>query len=332
MADRDSGPARYMNPAAVAATLVVLAVGGVAVGGTGLSDGPPESRFDCDFTRWVDPPGYKTLRPNVSCWFDGARYRIPPTRIVISGDGLRDEQYNRTPPADVTRILVLGDSHTFGWGVNRSDAYPQLLEERLQGRRDRDIQVLNAGVPGTGGHDFVHRLNRTGIAYHPDIVVVTFRSNDEFDSRVERRIHRRANRSVPADLPPGEREERVHSREQELQREYMENLSDRIRSGNSSLLHNLDRIIDRSRAAGAAVVLYHSTPAGDRMKGFYRGWAAERGVTVVFGDERLQEIPHERLHITEHDPHYTPLGNRILAERLHDALVEHDVSGLGRSG
>ncbi|NNE42927.1 MAG: hypothetical protein HKN12_01850, partial [Gemmatimonadetes bacterium] len=60
----------------------------------------------------------------------------------------------RNPPVDpgaegVTRLLVIGDSFAFGWGVPAEDAFPRRLEELLRERHpDRRIEVVNAGIPG----------------------------------------------------------------------------------------------------------------------------------------------------------------------------------------
>ena len=37
--------------------------------------------------------------------------------VVISGQGLRDRQFSTGPSASSTRLVAIGDSFTFGWGV-----------------------------------------------------------------------------------------------------------------------------------------------------------------------------------------------------------------------
>ncbi len=46
------------------------------------------------------------------------------------------------------RILMLGDSLTAGYGIEKSKAYPALVEEALRGSGFNEVVVINAGVSG----------------------------------------------------------------------------------------------------------------------------------------------------------------------------------------
>ena len=60
--------------------------------------------------------------------------------------GIRDTSYNKD--ADI-KILVLGNSGSWGDRVYMERAYPYLLEWRLNKRvPDRTYEVINSGVPG----------------------------------------------------------------------------------------------------------------------------------------------------------------------------------------
>lgn len=50
------------------------------------------------------------------------------------------------PAADAFHILAIGDSTTFGWGLDDDDAWPALLQAELR-QRGRSVVVHNAGVP-----------------------------------------------------------------------------------------------------------------------------------------------------------------------------------------
>lgn len=77
--------------------------------------------------------GYR-LRPGI-CEFENIEFR---TTLHINEQGLRDEEVLH--PA----VIVLGDSHTMGWGVEQDETFVERLEKQLQ------QPVLNAGIASYG--------------------------------------------------------------------------------------------------------------------------------------------------------------------------------------
>lgn len=106
-------------------------------------------------------------------WFAG----VP---VKINDLGFRDPRnYSLAKPAGTFRILVLGDSVTFGHGALYETTYPYLLEQRLKTwRADVNWQVWNLGVPGYNTADELAYLKEVGTRYNPDMVVVGFFPND----------------------------------------------------------------------------------------------------------------------------------------------------------
>ncbi len=117
------------------------------------------------------------LRPQASITFDGEWRRIPPTQIQISASGLRDRDYP-IPKGKAFRILILGDSVTFGWGVNLEDTFVKKLEKILNEREGREFEVINLGVPGYNTRQEVEFFKEKGLALDPDLVLVGFLDND----------------------------------------------------------------------------------------------------------------------------------------------------------
>jgi GDSL-like lipase/acylhydrolase family protein len=109
-------------------------------------------------------------------WFAG----VP---VHINSLELRDtREYDLAKPANAFRILVLGDSVTFGHGSVHS--YPELLEQRLKAwRPDVDWQVWNAAVPGYNTSQELAQLVEVGDRYRPDLVIVGFFENDLIENR-----------------------------------------------------------------------------------------------------------------------------------------------------
>jgi acyl-CoA thioesterase-1 len=73
-------------------------------------------------------------------------------------------------------LVCFGDSLTAGAGIEPSQAYPAILQQRLR-QQGYDYKVINAGVSGNTTKDGVDRLNDV-LRLHPQVVVVEFGGND----------------------------------------------------------------------------------------------------------------------------------------------------------
>jgi lysophospholipase L1-like esterase len=77
------------------------------------------------------------------------------------------------------RILAIGDSCTFGWGVEQREAYPQVLQTLLDGGAGPGgYRVINAGVPGYTSHHGLAYLQERGSALRPAVVIAGYGFND----------------------------------------------------------------------------------------------------------------------------------------------------------
>ncbi|MGE3171353.1 MAG: SGNH/GDSL hydrolase family protein [Planctomycetota bacterium] len=105
------------------------------------------------------------------------------TRIHVNRMGLRGEE---VPPRrrGVPRVLCVGDSVVFGYGVEDHDALPQQLQEHL--RVDaRNVVIGNAGIPSFGTVLTTRRLLELIPVFDPDLVVFgVYLGNDFTDDRV----------------------------------------------------------------------------------------------------------------------------------------------------
>ena len=91
--------------------------------------------------------------------------------------GLRDRAFPVEKPTGVRRMLVLGDSMTFGWGARQEDAYPKVLERLLNGNGEQ-YEVINAGVGNYNTAQEVAYFRERGRHLRPDEVVLGFYIND----------------------------------------------------------------------------------------------------------------------------------------------------------
>jgi hypothetical protein len=101
--------------------------------------------------------------------------------VSINSQGLRDYEYPLQKPPGVYRILMLGDSTTFGWGVSLNDTTAKILERELNSQNIPGysrFEVLNSGV---GNYDTVQEVTyykTRGRDFHPDLVVLGYFIND----------------------------------------------------------------------------------------------------------------------------------------------------------
>lgn len=104
--------------------------------------------------------------------------------IAVNAGGYRQAEFSTSKAPGTTRILVLGDSFTFGYGVEEPDAYPRVLETLLnsQGRR---YEVINAGyASGYAPDTALVYFRARGRMLQPDVVILAFfQGNDIGDLR-----------------------------------------------------------------------------------------------------------------------------------------------------
>jgi len=106
-------------------------------------------------------------------------YKLGAKTVALNAHGLRDEEIPYAKPAGEKRILALGDSVTFGWGVDQGKGFCDHMESLLNSSKD-DItwQVINAGVNGYNSIQEVTYLRIEGMRYNPDVVILTYVRND----------------------------------------------------------------------------------------------------------------------------------------------------------
>jgi hypothetical protein len=102
-----------------------------------------------------------------------------PTPLELNAEGFRDRDHAKPKPPGVRRLVGIGDSYMFGWGVRTGKDYLSVLEERLAAEvPGTRWEVLNMAVPGYNTAMEVETLEARGLAYEPDVVVVGFCWND----------------------------------------------------------------------------------------------------------------------------------------------------------
>ena len=113
--------------------------------------------------------GWKN-RPGAEGWF-----RIPDTRthVRINAQGLRDVDHAYARQGK-HRVLVLGDSFTWGFGVEEHERYT----DRLAALLGDSVEIINTGVSGYGTDQELLYYQVEGFRYHPEVVLLEFVTND----------------------------------------------------------------------------------------------------------------------------------------------------------
>lgn len=76
-----------------------------------------------------------------------------------------------------SKIVFLGDSLTEGYGVDREEAYPFLVEKKLEKKFPKKFSVLNGGVSGSTTASGVSRL-KWFLKAKPSVVLIALGAND----------------------------------------------------------------------------------------------------------------------------------------------------------
>jgi hypothetical protein len=92
--------------------------------------------------------------------------------------GYRDAERSLAKPPGVRRVVCLGDSFTWGSGIDLEDAYPHRLENGLRRLRSESWEVVNLAREGASTVDEAATLAGDGMAYAPDAVVLGYVLND----------------------------------------------------------------------------------------------------------------------------------------------------------
>lgn len=277
-------------------------------------------------------------RPNFDGYSEG-------TTVRTNSRGLRERELPLAPGRGTARVLFLGDSVTFGSGVLAEEAFPRLLESALGDAGAGPIETLNAGVVGYNTLQELGRLEAVGLAYGPDLVVLTFVVNDLLES-----FSIFDHQYVPSPPFAGQKVWlRKHSHLYRfIQGTYWRIAQDlrRARSAPTEPLRKRERmderllqlgqIVDRTRASGARffLLLYPDNlgdpvspgPSGERLtvrQELLRFAERERvpvlDLTDALGDVNDPRARHFRL---REDPHPSPAGHRAIAAAAQGPLFD----------
>jgi len=133
----------------------------------------------------LDLRGLHERRPDRP-WLYGMRPGVDVTvstsgavRYSVNADGFRGPRGLRPKPPGTFRIVVIGDSVAFGFGVDEADTFARVLATRLSALAgETRVEVLNLAVSGYNPYTEAALFRDVGVQYQPDLVLVQFCVND----------------------------------------------------------------------------------------------------------------------------------------------------------
>ena len=103
-------------------------------------------------------------------------------RVVTNELGFRDDPVRETLPRGMKRVVFLGDSFGFGYGVEQEEGIADLLDESFP-----DADLVNTAVAGYGTDQQLLFMREQGFGYEPDLVLLLLHPNDVEDNNADRR-------------------------------------------------------------------------------------------------------------------------------------------------
>jgi hypothetical protein len=287
-----------------------------------------------------------TLKPDIKdlLVFDG--------KILNSNSkgfrGATEYEYERTPGKH--RIVVLGDSLTFGSEVSDGDTYSHDLESALP-----NTEVLNLGVQGYGHDQMLLYLKEQGIKYHPDVVILGFVYLDAYRNLWSFFAFAKPKFKLASDkleltnvpVPTPDRvlaEEPYRLRTLDLMVILREKL--RWRSGkNETEAENitrsiLDEIIATTRSIGAVPVFVylpdhkeisdsHDTLTGGEQ--YLYGYCQDRAIPCLSLLPRFRKESKSGTELIEPGTHWNPHAHLVAAQEIKDFLLKNNLNVSGGS-
>jgi lysophospholipase L1-like esterase len=249
--------------------------------------------------------------------------------VSINSAGMRDGEYSFEKPPGVYRIMMLGDSTTFGWGVRQEDTAAKFLERKLNGQLPpgyNKVEVLNTGV---GNYDTVQEVTyyeTIGYKYHPDLVVLVFFINDPEPVPVERKsflIDRSYLIAFATNRFDGVLR---HAGVRPDWKKYYASLYDDDRPGFQACKKALVSLADSTRTNGAQL-LVAILPELHQINGdSYPFSAAHQKIEAVLGSKDVPVVelidglkdhgPEETLWVTPLDDHPNAKANNLISDQL----------------
>ncbi len=158
--------------------------------------------FDINYSNF-SPHIYKTQKNTSDVYTYLYRTNDKRTyKVSFNSKGLRDVEHEYKKAKNTFRILGLGDSFTWGTGVELKNTYLKLLERMLNREIRNKVETINAGIPGWGTAQELIFFKEEGYKYNPDLVTLGFYVFNDYLDNTLLGLYKIKNKKLIRSIPP----------------------------------------------------------------------------------------------------------------------------------
>jgi len=280
-----------------------------------------------------NPKLIHVLKPNFYQEFDGWIVKLNrTTSIQINSDGFRDREFSIEKPDNTFRIIVLGDSNTFGQGVEIEETYSKVLENKLNSIGDRNYEVMNFGVPAYNTQDEVEFFKDVGLKYNPDLVIVGFFANDLEDSFELRELAEEKmeeNNYKFITLSDIDKANFVTDIFNDVNGKYNAKLhaNDTLYNyyWNKIVVSSFIDLADIGQESNFDIVIININIREGKYRLLLENITSENNWSLINAGTSLSKYDVDSLTVSKWDAHYNPLGHDIIASDIYNHLIDNGV-------
>jgi hypothetical protein len=246
----------------------------------------------------------------------------------INSDGFRDREFSIEKPNNTFRIIAIGPSRVYGWGVEIEEDHVKVLEKLLNNNSLRKkYEVLNLGISGANLDYSMAMLVEKGLKYNPDLITVMIYStsvgNNDYDRSLEintsneyRLEHPNASSSEIEDFANKAVENYENYALTQPEKQWQENVMPAL-----EVLYN----ISISKKIPVVIYYHRFDPASPYSPYIPMLQDVSKKYSFYLFDMQkiLMQYPYNYTHISPYDSHPSPFFHEIMAENLYRFLIEN---------
>jgi hypothetical protein len=269
------------------------------------------------------------------------------TEYITNALGFRLGDPERIKVPGTVRIAFIGDSYTFGRGVEFSRIFSERTPDLIRTERPgMTVEALNFGHPGFNSSRELETLKNIALTYEPDVLVLAFVLNDfsgpietlKYERKVQkltsryallRKLHRHSRLAAFLDWGIYQ----MFSGIGKVQLDYLNGLFDPEKNKElpkeRAALEEMIRIIRERK--GIVLFLPYFVRDEEKQEFYIKGRALVGGLCQTLGVPFVEILPllrsraYSRWWVSQVDHHPNAEGHAIIARALADAILKNKI-------